>query len=296
MAGLRILHVLALAAAAAAAKAYKPVILMHGVGSDHHEMDTLVSLIEARGRGAVATSLPLYEKSESFLTPLGEQVQGLAGHIRSMVAANATLYADGYHLVCKSQGGLICRCVIESMADHAVDTFVSLAGPQMGVYGQDFFDSIKVPLLENATARTMWRIAYTRLGQATISDANMWHDPNHEGAYYEYDTFLPGYTDNASAAMKANFVRLRKAVFCVGSGSAYDGGIEPFQSGAWGFVDAAGAVVPMSAQPMYKEDTFGLRTLDESGRLNLTVVPGVRHGDWTGNRDVIRTWVLPHLS
>ena len=33
---------------------------------------------------------------------------------------------------------------------------------------------------------------------------------------------------------KANFVRLKRAVFCVGSGHAYDGGIEPWQTGAWG--------------------------------------------------------------
>ena len=188
--------------ALAAVGALKPVILMHGVGSDRHEMDTLVKLIEARGQGAVATTLPLYENTKSFLTPLTKQVPGVVSQIQSMVAANATLYADGYPLVCKSQGGLICRCVIEAMADHNVDTFVSLAGPQMGVYGEAFFAGIKVPLLENATAKTMWCIAYTRLGQATISDANMWHDPNHLDQFYKYDTFLPGYTDNATAAMQ----------------------------------------------------------------------------------------------
>ena len=42
----------------------------------------------------------------------------------------------------------------------------------------------------------------------------------------------------------------------------------------------------MQSQPEYADDTFGLRTLDESGRLNLTVVPGATHGDWTGNIDV----------
>ena len=285
-----------LAAVATAAAAYKPVIMMHGVGSDRHEMDTLVRLIEARGGGAVATTLPLYENDASFLTPLPKQVDGVAAAIRALVAANASRYADGYHLVCKSQGGLICRCAVEAMADHAVDTLVSLAGPQMGVYGAAFFASIKVPLLENATAATVWRVAYTRLAQATISDANMWHDPSHLDSYYEHDTFLPGFTDRATPAMKANFVRLAKAVFCVGSGSPYDGGIEPYQSGVFGFVDAAGAVVDMPQQGVYANDTFGLKTLDDSGRLNLTVVPGVRHGDWTGNDDVITRYVLPHLS
>ena len=55
---------------------------------------------------------------------------GVKDAIRKLVAADPALYADGYHLVCKSQGALTCRCVIESMDDHKVDTFVSLAGPQ----------------------------------------------------------------------------------------------------------------------------------------------------------------------
>lgn len=41
-------------------------------------------------------------------------------------------------------------------------------------------------------------------------------------------TFLPSTTFNVSqanaASYKANFARLAKAVFCVGSGPAYDGG------------------------------------------------------------------------
>ena len=259
-------------------------------------MDTLVKVIEAEHPGTIATSLPLYGDDASFLNPLDKQVKGVSKAIREMVAKNQTLYGDGYNMVCKSQGGLICRCLIEAMEDHLVDTFVSLAGPQMGVFGPDFFDGIKVPGIENVTAKNGWRIAYTTLSQDTISDFNMWRDPYHLEEFYKYDKFLPGFTDNATAAMKANFVRLKKAVFCVGSGSSYDGGIEPWQTGAWGFPDSSGAMVDMHDQPVYKEDTFGLRTLDESGRLNITIVPGARHGDWTGNEDIIKTWVLPHLA
>lgn len=40
---------------------YKPVIMMHGVGSGAYEMDTVKRVIEAGHPGTVATSLPLYE-------------------------------------------------------------------------------------------------------------------------------------------------------------------------------------------------------------------------------------------
>jgi palmitoyl-protein thioesterase len=271
--------------------------MMHGVGSDRHEMDTLARLMASEHPGTVATTLPLYENDASFLTPLKTQVNGVAKAIRSMVAGNQSLYANGYNLVCKSQGGLICRCVLEAMDDHNVDTFISLAGPQMGVYGADFFASLPGHLFPNVTADSMYLVAYTRLAQDTISDANMWHDPNHLSDFFKYDKFLSGYTYNATAAMKTNFLRLKKAVFCVGSGAEYDGGIEPWQSGVWGFYADGDAktYVGMEEQAIYQQDTFGLKTLDRTGRLNLTVAPGVRHGDWTGNEDVIKTHVLPHL-
>ena len=41
----------------------------------------------------------------------------------------------GIHLLCYSQGGLICRGMIESISDLNVATFVSLSSPQGGQYG-----------------------------------------------------------------------------------------------------------------------------------------------------------------
>lgn len=282
----------------AAVHAYKPVIMMHGVGSDANEMAMIARLLNESHPGTVATSLPLYENSPAAWDhDLDTQVAGVTDAIRKLVAADPALYADGYHMVCKSQGALTCRCVIEAMDDHNVDTFVSLAGPQAGVFGPDFFASFEkqIPLLQNITADAMWLVAYNWLGQH-ISVANIWRDPHHLDSYMSGNTFLPKYTDKATASMRTNFVRLQRAVFCVGSGKPYDGGIEPWQSGAWGSQDAGGTMVSMREQPYYGSDTFGLKTLDSTGRLNLTVVPGVSHGDWTGNEDIIRKYVLPHCT
>ena len=49
----------------------------------------------------------------------------------------------------------------------------------------------------------------------------------------------------------------------------------------------------MTERDFYLNDTFGLKTLDESGRLELTIIPNISHGDWTGDKDVINTYVLP---
>lgn len=44
----------------------------------------------------------------------------------------------GIHLLCYSQGGLVCRGMIESLSDLNVATFVSLSSPQGGQYGGRF--------------------------------------------------------------------------------------------------------------------------------------------------------------
>jgi palmitoyl-protein thioesterase len=183
------------------------------------------------------------------------------------------------------------------MDDHKVDTFVLLAGPQGGVFGPDFFASFekKIPFFENITANAMWLVAYNFFGQK-ISVANIWRDPHHLDAYMKGNVFLPKYTTHATPQMRSNFVRLKKAVFCIGSGRAYDGGIEPWQGGVFGSEDASGKMLSMREQPYYASDAFGLKTLDTSGRLNLTIVPGASHGDWTGNEDIIRAHVLPHCT
>jgi hypothetical protein len=134
-----------------------------------------------------------------------------------------------------------------------------------------------------------------------VSVANIWRDPTHDAQFVSGNDFLPIYNGlrtppAALARYKHNFLRLNKTVFCVGSGAEYDGGIEPWQSGAWGYADASGRYAPMEQQVEYTEDLFGLRTLHESGRLINTVVPGMRHADWTANHTLITEQVIPHLT
>ena len=215
------------------AHSYKPVIMMHGVGSGASEMQLIQTLLNSTHPGTIATSLPLYQgKPGSFDVDLNKQVEGVIAAIRKLVSDDPKAYANGYHLVCKSQGALTCRCVIESMNDHLVDTFVSLAGPQAGVFGTDFFKALKKYGLPNwlikGGVNLLWLAAYNVLGQK-ISVANIWRDPHHLASYLKGNEFLPKFTSQATAAMKANFVRVNKTVFCVGSGPSYDGGIEPWQ-------------------------------------------------------------------
>ena len=156
-------------------------------------------------------------------------MDGVISYVRNLTTSEPETYADGYHFVCKSQGALICRAVIQAMSDHKVINFVSLAGPQSGVFGPAYFASIGfLPTwIVNILNDYVYLVAYSFIGQL-LSVGEMWRDPNHLDVFLKHDNFLPKYTEYATAEMKENFLKLEQAVFCVGSGKPYDGGIEPW--------------------------------------------------------------------
>ena len=65
------------------------------------------------------------------LTPMWKQVEIFGQVISNISRQNPA----GIHIIGYSQGGLICRGIIESIPDLKVSTFVSLSSPQGGQYG-----------------------------------------------------------------------------------------------------------------------------------------------------------------
>ena len=302
------------------ANALKPVILYHGLNSDATMMDTIASVIEADHPGTVATSLPLFEGAVGSVSPLQDQISGVAAAIRQLVANDTALYSKGYNLVCHSQGAAVCRMAISEMDDHAVETFVSLAGAQMGCYGADFLtnaynaaggaatgdpalDVLVDQLVASggaALTEHAWQLSYETELKHRLSLAQLWRDPRHLVEYYAHSPVLPRHTENATRRHRDNLVRLPRAVFTVGStpmgGALFEGGIEPWQTAIFGADDGSGTIVPLEAHDWYAKDTLGLRALNEAGNLTLTVVPGASHKAWTTDEDLIRAQVLPWLA
>jgi len=204
------------------------------------------------------------------------------------------------------------------MDDHKVHTLVSLAGPQMGVYGSTWLKyfnpmpSLRVPLLggvvsemEHLMLESFDGFAYTSQAQEMSSVANMWNDPRHQDKFLSSNVFLPfvnGLLGPVPSGMRSNFLRLKKAVFLTGSfdNQPYDSptGLEPWCSGTFGFWSTGSrttAFVPMESQKIFIDDTIGLRALNASGRLVTTAVANVTHGQWVHSTPIFKEFVLPHL-
>uniref|UniRef100_A0A6I8QZJ3 palmitoyl-CoA hydrolase n=1 Tax=Xenopus tropicalis TaxID=8364 RepID=A0A6I8QZJ3_XENTR len=202
---------------------YKPVIVIHGLFDSSANFKNLLQYINESHPGTNVTVLDLFDNKES-LQPLWKQVQGFKEAIYPIMQ-NAG--RDGVHLLCYSQGGLICRGLLQTMPDHNVDTFISLSSPQMGQYGDT--DYLRY-LFPKYVKSNLYRLCYTQLGQ-TFSICNFWNDPHHHGIYVNVSDFLaplnserpePNATD-----WKKNFLRLRKMVLI---GGPDDGVITPWES------------------------------------------------------------------
>merc|ERR1712227_613662 len=141
---------------------------------------------------------------------------------------------NGVHLLCFSQGGLLCRAIIEMTTSHNIDTFISLSSPQAGQYGDT--DVLHV-LFPYYVKHSLYELFYSRLGQ-DISIANYWNDPLHQQLFLKYCDFLPVINNqvpsNDSDHYKSSFTKLKKLILI---GGPDDDVIMPWQSAHFGTVN-----------------------------------------------------------
>ncbi|TDH11443.1 hypothetical protein EPR50_G00060840 [Perca flavescens] len=267
---------------------YKPVIIVHGILDGPKQFNTIAFHIKKVHPGTEVTVIDLYDNWAS-LEPMWKQVQGFRKDFNDIVQ-KAT---DGVHLVCFSQGGLICRALLSLAPDHNVHTFVSLSSPQAGQYGDTEYLKKVFP---DCTKKIVFHFCYNRVGQK-VSICNYWNDPHHRPRYLQGNSFLALLNgDRPHSDMKAwreNFLRIKKLVLI---GGPDDGVITPWQSSHFGFYDSDENIVEMRNQESYKNDTFGLKTLDARGDVSVCVHSGVKHIQWHSNYTVFRTCIEKWLT
>ncbi|KAJ8354529.1 hypothetical protein SKAU_G00220960 [Synaphobranchus kaupii] len=257
---------------------YKPVIIVHGLFDSSKELVDLTRLIKKSHPGTNVTVIDLFDY-EASLKPMWEQVQGF----KQAVLPILHKAVDGVHLICFSQGGLVCRGIVSTLPDHNIHSFISLSAPQGGQYGDTEYLKRAIPKFIKAH---LYKFCYHYPGQK-VAICNYWKDPHHIDQYVKGNTFLAVLNSerlNPSAAFwKKNFLRIKKLVLI---GGPDDGVITPWQSSHFGFYDENEDVVEMKDQDVYVKDVFGLKTLDGRGDLVVCVFSGVKHTSWHANETV----------
>uniref|UniRef100_A0A3P9KIJ6 palmitoyl-CoA hydrolase n=1 Tax=Oryzias latipes TaxID=8090 RepID=A0A3P9KIJ6_ORYLA len=257
---------------------YKHVIIVHGILSGPNDLQTLSRFITEEHPSTKVTVIDLFNNMES-IKPLWKQVHGVGKVIQRIMKKSPR----GVHLLCFSQGGLICRGVLSVLPNHNVHAFIALASPLAGQYG----DSVHF-------------LCYNKFMQKRISLCNFWNDPHQQVKYLKHNNFLPllngrkphskmagiGFSCLLLALKK--FLRIKKLVLI---GGPDDDVIIPWQSSHFGFYNSKEAVIEMRKQ---RVDTFGLRTLDARSDIIMCSCSGVKHSEWDSNQQVFKR--CPHTN
>lgn len=267
--------------------AYKPVVLIHGVMTGKLSMIPIAERIAELHPG---TSVYITDRFSgwSSLEPMWHQVDEMGADLLAISAD----HPEGVNLIGYSQGGLLSRAILERFPEHNVHTFISLSSPQGGQYGTKFLHLF----FPNLTCRNAFELFYSYVGQHT-SVGNYWNDPHHQELYFKYSQFLP-YINNqllskSSEDYKKGFTKLKKLVLV---GGPDDGVITPWQSSQFGYFNDSEEVFEMRENPLYKNDSFGLKTLDKAGKVIRLSFDGMDHYSWHINTSFIDDQLVPLLD
>merc|ERR1711972_1054962 len=118
---------------------------------------------------------------------------------------------------------------------------------------------------------------YTHYVQNHLAQANYYRDPKKLETYRKQGHFLP-YINNEvkgkeNATYSTNFKALEKLVLVMAEGDTM---VHPKESEHFGYFKDGSAkeLVAMKDAPWYKEDWFGLRSLDEANKIDFYGTPG----------------------
>eukprot|EP00756_Hemistasia_phaeocysticola_P038182 Hpha_TRINITY_DN16742_c0_g3::TRINITY_DN16742_c0_g3_i4::g.80475::m.80475/K01074/PPT; palmitoyl-protein thioesterase len=256
-----------------------PIVVGHGMGDSCFNplSSWRITRLLAKHTGSYAKCIPTGEgligdTVNGFLLDMDTSVDRFAAGIR-----NDTQFANGFNCIGFSQGNSLCRGYMEKYNDPPVKSFVSVHGTLMGVSA---FPQCNVTssAVCRALAASLGDLAYNSIVQKHLFQADYFRAPKRTNtkAYKERSQLAQWNGEGATTfnpTFKSNFLRTEQmhAVKALGDHMVF-----PNEGEWWGhFAEGSYTeVVQMRDTEYYKQDTFGLKTLDQSGKLTFSTTPG----------------------
>lgn len=151
-----------------------PVVLLHGIISDHTELLPVVKWLEANTPNPVFNLDIGNGKVDSILKPMAWQLDELCDTIYEIEELRG-----GFHFIGMSQGGILARAYVEKCNYFPVINLITWVSPHAGVYGLGNIDNINLKRI------------YTPLYQQMYSFAGYFKDPFRYKEYLQMASFLP---------------------------------------------------------------------------------------------------------
>ena len=193
-----------------------------------------------------------------------------------------TQLAKGFNCIGFSQGNSLCRGYVKKYNGRAghpsVVNVLSVHGTISGVAGFPNCDpeGLLAPVCKQL-AKLCGDLAYTKLTQDLLFQIDYFRDPTrvHTDAYRKYSQIAEwnGESYAVNATYKENMVKVASYSMIK---AEKDTMVYPNEGEWWGHFADGGfdTVVPMRETTWYKNDTFGLQTLDLAGKLHFNTTSG----------------------
>jgi palmitoyl-protein thioesterase len=236
-----------------------PIVVLHGIASSAQNMEVLSEWLEETFERDVYNIEIGNGQQNSLFMPLDKQLILLCDTIYTIPELQ-----EGFDFLGMSQGGLLARGYLENCNGYPVRNLISLASPNGGV-------------VEDTTLNM-----YSDFYQEHLSLSGYWRDPLKLEEYLNMCSYLPFLNNEMvhqlSSQYKERMLSLKNYIVIW---SPFDDVLNPPASAKFSFFDAAYNIIPLRETALYKEDTLGLRALDEDNRFHMyeTNCTHVQHRD-----------------
>lgn len=253
-----------------------PVIQMHGMGDFANDPFGMVPLAEAISDylgGVYVLNVQIGDNSledilNGFLMNLDDQVDYFA-----KVVKDDPNLVKGFNAIGYSQGNLVVRGYIERYNNPPVFNFISMHGPLAGVGS---FPGCSVDKnFCRLFSEFLGALAYYPGVQNHLAQANYFRDPMKIDQYLEGGIFLndinnevspnPSYNENWASLNSVCLIKALGDTVVIPNESEWYG---YFQDGSFD------EVLGFNETSWYNKDLFGLKTLDQNGKVFFNTTTG----------------------
>lgn len=246
---------------------------MHGMGDfakDPFGMVPLAKSISEYLGGAYVLNVQIGDNSiqdifNGFIMNLDDQVDYFAN-----VVKNDPHLTSGFNAIGYSQGNLVIRGYIERYNNPPVKNFISMHGPLAGVGS---FPGCSVDkTFCRLFAEVLGALAYLPKIQDHLAQANYFRDPFRNEDFIAGARFLPDINNEDSSPNQnynSNWLSLDSLCLVKALGDTV---VIPNDSEWFGYFEenSFDNIMEYQNTPWYKQDLFGLQSLDKAGKLFLS--------------------------
>eukprot|EP00325_Prymnesiales_sp_UTEX-LB-985_P006524 CAMPEP_0174696940 /NCGR_PEP_ID=MMETSP1094-20130205/2938_1 /TAXON_ID=156173 /ORGANISM="Chrysochromulina brevifilum, Strain UTEX LB 985" /LENGTH=295 /DNA_ID=CAMNT_0015893815 /DNA_START=29 /DNA_END=916 /DNA_ORIENTATION=- len=266
-----------------ASAGHVPTVVAHGMGDScfNPGMQEITTLI-GKTLGSYSVCVPTgdtkaQDTNNGFFMTMNENVDVFAEKIRKDPKLQGGINCVGF-----SQGNSLCRGYIQKyngVGDYPfVHNFLSVHGTVSGVAGFPNCDPEGLlGLVCRPLAKLCGDLSYTSLTQNLLFQIDYFRDPMRVGteAYKAHSQIAEwnGEGSTVNATYKENFVKVKRFIMIK---AEKDSMVYPNEGEHWGhFADGSlTKVLTMKETKWYQEDMFGLKTVDEAGKIFFNSTAG----------------------